>query len=237
MEAADRLYAAGVRPDDVVVLAGEHDARLITLFVASLYVGATPTIGPYPTTFSRPLLYQQRLIDVVRTSQARAILALPAVTPFLAEQLEGSNCIVLDLIALSEVTSPANALRPLFGKSLSSDPAYVQFSSGATGTPKGAIVSHATALRHLQMLTTVLSLNGNDVLVGWAPFYHDLGLVVYLLLPLVSGLPVVTMSPGYWVRHPQVLPRTLHDYRGTCPTLALPTSHAMSGSATWWILT
>jgi len=212
---AARLIGAGIHPGEVIVLAVEHDAHLIAGFLASLYVGAIPTIAPYPTAFNQPALYQKRLISVVKHSRARAIIVLPDIRDGLADYLADSPCAVLDLSALTASINASEMVDDPVFTPTPSTPAYIQFSSGTTGSPKGAVVTHGAALQHLHMLASALDLTDKDVLVGWAPFYHDLGLVIYLLLPLASGIPAVTMSPNYWVRRPQVLLRTLHEQRGT----------------------
>ena len=210
---AGRLVEAGIVPGDVVLVVAEHDARLVTLFLGALYAGATPSIAPYPSAFSQAERYQQRLLDMAHVSQARAVLALSDVLASLVSPLAEFGCIVLDGPVFTAAATGQAAAAPF--TPLPTAPAYVQFSSGTTGSPKGAVVSQTAALRHLRTLVAGLELTADDVLVGWAPFYHDLGLVIYLLLPLVSGILAVTMAPDYWVRRPQVLLRALHDYRGT----------------------
>lgn len=210
---AGRLVEAGIAPGNVVLIAGEHDARLVTLALGSLYAGALPAIAPYPSAFNQATRYDQRLLDVAQASQARALLALPDVKARLVAPLAALGCAVLDGSTLAAAMPGQASLAP-FDPSPDM-PAYVQFSSGTTGTPKGAVVNHAAALQHLRALVTALQLSEGDVLCGWAPFFHDLGLVFYLLLPLASGIPAVTMAPDYWVRRPQSLLRALHDYRGT----------------------
>ena len=247
---AGQLQAAGIRPGDVVVLAAEHNATLVNLFVAILYAGATPTIAAYPTAFNQATLYQQRLLHLVQSSQARAILvgttkALPEVWAELSAPLQVANCAVLHVEALTAAplpplgqtpgSAPTGTHHPSPATGQAGGPgqapvpvpppgasrlsslaaAFIQFSSGTTGAPRGAIVSHAAALHHVQMLLIGLNMGPGEVLVGWAPFYHDLGLVGYLLLPLVSGVPAITLAPDYWVRRPQALLRAIHDYRGT----------------------
>lgn len=212
---AGQLQQAGVAPGAVVMLAGQHDADLIAAFLGTLYAGAVPTITPYPTTFTQTALYDRRLLDIASAGQARAAFLLPDGRARLAAPLSEVGCVTLELTGfVPSVSSEASSALPLH-TGLPSAPAYVQFSSGTTGVPKGAVVSHAAALRHLSMLVEALGLTAQDVLVGWAPFYHDLGLVFYLLLPLVSGIPAVTLSPDLWVRYPYRLLQALHEYRGT----------------------
>lgn len=177
-------------------------SRLIVGFLATLYAGATPTLAPYPTAFNQPAHYEQRLLAVVNASQHTPCWRSP-IPPTLRNSLAAAACIVLE--PAMRTAAPAAAQRDLPSyPPVPSTPAYVQFSSGTTGAPKGAVVTHATALRHLRMLIDGLELTACDVLVGWAPYYHDLGLVVYLMLPLVSGIPAVTMAPDYWVRRRRI---------------------------------
>ncbi len=212
---ACRMASAGIGPGDVVVLAGEHEPWLIAALVATLYVGATPTIAPYSSAFKQTVRHQKRLRDIVKVSHAKAIIALPDLNTAMTEQVAELPCTVFDIKTLLTPDTPNQySSRSIFTPEATA-PAYVQFSSGTTGLPKGAVVTHANALRHLQMLVGLFKLSEKDVFVGWAPFYHDLGLVVYLLLPLVTGVPVVTIPPDYWVRRPLVLLRAIHDYCGT----------------------
>lgn len=213
--AAIRFVDAGILPGDVVVLATGHDLELIVAYLGLLYAGAIPTIAPYASAFSQKDRYKQRIIEIARSCQARSVVTLPN-TQVTSDQItDNSDCIILNICTITASPSlqqmqglPIHVPKP-------EDPAYIQFSSGTTGTPKGAVVYQKAAVEHLALLTNLLELRENDVLVGWAPYYHDLGLVLYLLLPMVSGVPVVTMAPQYWVRRPHVLLKAVQEYRGT----------------------
>ncbi|NLE46350.1 MAG: AMP-binding protein [Chloroflexi bacterium] len=212
---ATRLAVAGIGPEDVVVLAGEHNPSLIALLLAAMYTGATPIVAPYPSVFKQASSYYQRVLTIVETCQAHAIVALSDTLDHFAQHLGDSRCIVLEYATLAGMPTPDSPPKRPLSISTPSSPAYVQLTSGTTGTPKGAVVSQAAVLHHLRNLVAVLRLSKSDVLVGWTPFYHDLGLVLNLLLPLASGVPVVTISPDYWVRQPRTLLQAIHDYRGT----------------------
>ena len=213
------LQGAGINSGDIIVIAGEHDRRLVTAFVAALYAGAVPTIAPYPSTFSRPALFDQRVLATVEASRARAVWGLPPEMERLKEPLAARACRVLDLWAEASNPQPGWAEGWSLPNTDPATPVYVQFSSGTTGTPKGALVTQAALARHLQILTAGLQLTAKDVLVGWAPFYHDLGLVVYLLLPLICAIPAVTIAPDHWVRRPQLLLKVLEEFDGTVCTM------------------
>jgi fatty-acyl-CoA synthase len=58
-----------------------------------------------------------------------------------------------------------------------------------------------------------LSFSEEDVIVSWLPLYHDMGLIAGFLLPVLTGVPLVLMSPFDWVRAPQRLLQAVSAYR------------------------
>jgi fatty-acyl-CoA synthase len=116
----------------------------------------------------------------------------------------------------SDSPSPRQWERGLGGKGTSpEDIAFLQHSSGTTGLQKGVALSHRAALNQLASYADAIALREDDVIVSWLPLYHDMGLIAGFLMPLVQGIPLVLMSPFDWVKHPAMLFRAIHDYRGT----------------------
>jgi acyl-CoA synthetase (AMP-forming)/AMP-acid ligase II len=68
------------------------------------------------------------------------------------------------------------------------DLAFLQYTSGSTGTPKGVMVSHGNILSNELSIKKVFNMSSEDILVGWLPFYHDMGLIGNILQPLFTGL-------------------------------------------------
>ncbi|MBK8048529.1 MAG: AMP-binding protein [Anaerolineales bacterium] len=221
---AEWLLGTGIRPGDRVVITGEHDLHLVAAFVSALYAGTVPAFSPYPSAFRTPDRYLRRLCDMT-AGKAQAVLATSEPVAQLLASVPVLSCPVL---VYDDTRIPADSPGMPPYAAASTGPAYLQYSSGTTGAPKAAMVSHRALLQHLKMLAGALALKKADVLVGWAPYYHDLGLVVYLLLPLVMGASVVTLPPGDWVRRPQHLLRVLHEYRGAiCMMPAFGFTHMM----------
>jgi acyl-[acyl-carrier-protein]-phospholipid O-acyltransferase/long-chain-fatty-acid--[acyl-carrier-protein] ligase len=67
-------------------------------------------------------------------------------------------------------------------------PATVMFSSGSTGEPKGAVLSHKAIIANLEAVAQVLWIDRNDVIAGVLPFFHSFGFTGTLCLPLVAGI-------------------------------------------------
>jgi len=95
------------------------------------------------------------------------------------------------------------------------DIVLLQHSSGTTGLQKGVALSHQAIFNQLNSYGKSLSLVDHDVIVSWLPLYHDMGLIAGFLMPILSGIPLVMMSPFDWVRAPYKLLQSISRYHGT----------------------
>lgn len=75
------------------------------------------------------------------------------------------------------------------------DVAFLQFTSGSTGDPKGVIVKHGNMVHNLSTMQNHCRIKPGVTLVSWMPQYHDFGLIVMMLLPTMYGGHAVCMSP------------------------------------------
>jgi len=105
-------------------------------------------------------------------------------------------------------------------RTLSSDPAFVQFSSGTTGVKKAVCIGSEAAIWQLDAYARALrfgAVHGNDadVVVSWLPLYHDMGFVTALHMPLAFGVHSVMLSPTEWVADPASYLRAVSDHAGT----------------------
>ncbi|KAF7326086.1 4-coumarate--CoA ligase-like 7 [Mycena kentingensis (nom. inval.)] len=82
-----------------------------------------------------------------------------------------------------------------FDGDLSDETAYLCYSSGTTGKPKGVETTHYNAISLLTIVrTTFVPVQPTDVMIAILPFYHVYALMQVLQLPLIDGLPVVIQS-------------------------------------------
>jgi long chain fatty acid CoA FadD26 len=86
-------------------------------------------------------------------------------------------------------------------------PAYLQYTSGSTRTPAGVIVSHENVTSNIEQ-AVVDYFDGFDKLpddttvVSWLPFFHDMGLIMGVCAPVVTGCSAVLMSPLAFLSKP-----------------------------------
>ncbi|MEM9385005.1 MAG: SDR family NAD(P)-dependent oxidoreductase [Pseudomonadota bacterium] len=82
------------------------------------------------------------------------------------------------------------------------DLAFLQFTSGSTGNPKGVQISHANLLANARALAERFGDTEETISVNWLPPYHDMGLIGGILQPIYLGAQTVIMSPNAFVQRP-----------------------------------
>ena len=95
------------------------------------------------------------------------------------------------------------------------DIAFLQYTSGSTGQPKGVVLTHRNVLASLRAMAQALAATPRDVFVSWLPLYHDMGLIGGWLGSLVYGFPLILMSPLTFLARPARWLRAIHRHGGT----------------------
>lgn len=205
---AARIQQVTEPGDRVVVL---HSSRRLfaTSFLACLYAGviAVPTAPPGGRGH-----HDERVAGIVKDSAASCVLSAAAeaaeVSQLLARTGYG-NVICL----LADVHTDCAELRdPQAGPE---DVAFLQYTSGSTRDPRGAIVTHRNLLANLGAISGAFGTPPGARMGGWLPFHHDMGLVGQLLYPLYLGGTAVLMSPIAFLKKPARWLEMISDYRLT----------------------
>lgn len=80
--------------------------------------------------------------------------------------------------------------------------AFLQYTSGSTGVPRGVMLSHENLLYNLALIYDGFGHSPECEGVIWLPIYHDMGLIGGVLQPLYGGMPVTLMSPIDFLQRP-----------------------------------
>lgn len=190
-----RHCAAG----DRVALLLPQDGGYVQVFWACLYAGLVP-VPLYPA--ANPAV-RARLAGILADSGA-----VIAVCNEADAGADGPRQIGLDALLADAEPAAMAALAP-------DTLAYLQYSSGSTGAPKGVMISHANIIANLEMIAAAAGVGGDDVFVNWLPLHHDLGLVNTVLLPAAVGALSVIGTPLSFMRNPLSWLTRMARYGGT----------------------
>ncbi|WP_310552202.1 AMP-binding protein, partial [Paenibacillus glufosinatiresistens] len=215
LDRASRSVAALVQkiasPGDRVLLLYPPGLDFIAAFFGCLYAGVV-AVPAYPPKQNRHLL---RLQAIVADADACAVLTtgdiLGRVSRGLDEhpRLAGLAWRATDRGGLPQ----EDAFRPvpLTGDTL----AFLQYTSGSTGQPKGVMVSHYNLLCNCDMICSQWNLSENDRIVSWLPAFHDMGLIGMILTAFYLGTSIVLMAPVSFIQRPILWLEAISRYRGT----------------------
>ncbi|MDX1694202.1 MAG: fatty acyl-AMP ligase, partial [Ketobacteraceae bacterium] len=93
------------------------------------------------------------------------------------------------------------------------DLAFLQYTSGSTGNPKGVMVSHYNLLENSRLLYAAMANHSGSSIVSWLPLYHDMGLIVGVLQAVYGGFCSTLMSPTAFVQKPVRWLKAISDYK------------------------
>lgn len=185
---ARALTAAGVREGDRVGVLQPNGPDFIGAWFGASMLGAAAVPIPWPVVEGAPERTREDCAPVL----TRARLAALATTPAMA------TC----EWPVPLVTGPADTpFTPGLSPNLGT-PAFIQFTSGSTGAPRGAVLTHGAALSSATAMGQALGLGPTNVGVSWIPFFHDMGLVGVVLCSLVTGFTVHVLRPAEFLLRP-----------------------------------
>ncbi len=203
---AKRLLKLNLKRGDHIALIADTHPDFIVLFFACQYVGLVPFAMPIPLNLGSHAVYVQQLKGLLDSGRAKVAIAHKEFISFLEEAAADNER--LEWIGTpDQLASIAPSERPM-QPSRPEEPAYLQFTSGSTRMPQGVIITGKAVMSNLQGITrTGLKVHNGDRCASWLPFYHDMGLVGFVLGPIASQLSVdylrtrdFAIRPLQWLR-------------------------------------
>jgi acyl-CoA synthetase (AMP-forming)/AMP-acid ligase II/AcrR family transcriptional regulator/acyl carrier protein len=199
---------------DRVLLLYPPGLDFVTAFYACTYAGvvAVPAYPPDPTRLDRTLPRLQAILSdcgaqtVLTTSviQSMAGFLFPGGSP-----LSGLTWLASDQL---EKGTPDGWVAPAID---AESVAFLQYTSGSTGAPKGVVITHRNVLVNQEMMRLVSGGSDQTVVLSWVPFYHDLGLIGGVVHPVYVGGRSVLMSPLDFLQKPVRWLRAVTRHRAT----------------------
>ncbi|MCX5041644.1 fatty acyl-AMP ligase [Aldersonia sp. NBC_00410] len=206
---AGGLAAQGVdHGDSVAILAGE--AADIAPVIQSVWLrGASFTMLHQPTPRADLAAWAAATVELLSMIDARVVVVGSPFTGI--ESLLRSRGFVTTTVEQLRAHTESSGIV----ESDETDTAILQLTSGTTGVPKAVVITHAN-LHHNEVAMLASSAGGpSDTTVSWLPLFHDMGMIGFLVQPMLHGAEAVCVSPTAFLRSPLVWPELITRYRGT----------------------
>ncbi len=140
--------------------------------------------------------------------------ALPTVREFVDQQpMAGpKHLIAVDDLDRLEELDGARASRWTPPDLADHDVAYLQYTSGSTGVPAGAMITYANFAANAAQAARAYRLGADTHVVSWLPLFHDMGLLLAVGVPVLLGVRAVFMAPFAFLQRPVRWLRLLSEY-------------------------
>jgi acyl-CoA synthetase (AMP-forming)/AMP-acid ligase II len=160
-----------------------------------------------------PQAYRLRIRSVVSDAHPNAIViddmrALDALDTVLLDRLQVIDALQLDRTSMDNSADLSWRRRP-------QEIAFLQYTSGSTGDPKGVVVLHRNLTANLRSMIEGLRIGPTDRIYSWLPLFHDMGLVAGLLMGIYAGIPAYVASPRHFVARPDSWLRGISRFQAT----------------------
>src|SRR5262245_30333608 len=207
---AARLHQLGSAGERALLLA-PPGLEYVQSFLGCLLAGVIP-VPLYPPRLNRSLARIRAVardaapapVLVTEDLGARADRILPE-----APELAAPNWLVVDRIP--QAASEAWREPVIDPESL----AFLQYTSGSTGAPRGVMVRHENLVHNARALAHRFEHDENSRIVSWLPLHHDMGLIGNVVQSLYAGIPCVLMSPMHFLEKPRRWLDAISRHRAT----------------------
>lgn len=197
-------------PNDRAILFYPQGLDYVIAFYACLYAGiiAIPT---YPPHHRRP---DKRIHSIVKDAQPTLVLTTTAAMKHKHEYIKNTPELARSVwIDSTETKDIADSWK--MPDITTNQIAFLQYTSGSTGQPKGVQVSHGNIMHNSEYIRVESQTSEQDVSVTWLPSFHDMGLIDGIIQPLYSGFPGIIMPPVSFLQKPVLWLQNISHYKAT----------------------
>ncbi len=206
------LVERGLEPGSYVALMLPTGLDYLCAFLAVQMVQAVP-VPIYPPARPNQIEdHMRRHAAILDNASAKMLITF---SPILAvSRLLGAQVAGLRTVDIAELIAAQGRFEGSPNPSPEST-AFLQYTSGSTGNPKGVVLSHGDVIASLVAMGQAIEITPDDAAVSWLPLYHDMGLIGMWMGSLYYGFPLALMSPLDFLANPERWLLAIDRHRAT----------------------
>jgi len=212
LKIASSLQVLGLKPSEAVAIMLPTSTEYFYSFYGILMAGGIPVPIYPPARPSQLEEHMQRHTRILENCGATILITIPE-AKIVAKLLKSYVQQINDIITPKQLLDSKKATT--LPQVKADDTAFIQYTSGSTGDPKGVVLSHANLLANIRAMGEAVNASSKDVFVSWLPLYHDMGLIGSWLGSLYYASVFVVMSPLDFLSRPERWLWAIHTYKGT----------------------
>ncbi|WP_342426071.1 amino acid adenylation domain-containing protein [Paenibacillus sp. FSL L8-0502] len=210
------LQEKGIQPGDELIMQIDDNHTFVNVFWGCLLGG----IVPVPVSIGNNDEHKMKLFKIWNTLSHPYMIADDKVL----EQLEKYSH-QHELLDSFEPVKKATFSSHIFDFSNQSkgvahipkpeDLAFIQFSSGSTGDPKGVMLTHENLVYNIRDVANQTGMSSKDAYLGWMPLTHDLGLIAFHLTCVIANAKQLIMPTALFIRRPSLWLKKVSEHKVT----------------------
>lgn len=216
LEIAYMLRKKGLRPGDRAVIFSMQDYGTTYAILGCMMAGVTFTVIPPPLDEGKVA----RFISVLKSCQPKALISNYAMEQESGVSITGrlireafTSVIRLKRIYTDRLTPYKR--KDVIVEATENRLVYLQYTSGSTSAPRGVRVTWKALMKNLEQCQACYDFN-NGTLGTWVPFFHNLGLVVTICMPIcTTNACAYFLSTLQFLENPKLWVKMLHDFNLT----------------------
>lgn len=212
------FLSLGLKKGDRLAMVVPDGEDFVLSFFGAIRAGLVPVPMYPPLALGKLDAYVETARRILITADAKVLLTNKKIAPIVWSLVSK----VPSLEQVDTVEKVREKAAALSGEGLDvsvgpDDTCFLQFTSGSTSDPKGVVVTHANLVANSKaiMVDGLASNPEIDRGVSWLPLYHDMGLIGFVIAPLMTTVPVVFIPTLTFVKRPNVWMDTVSKYRGS----------------------
>jgi iturin family lipopeptide synthetase A len=194
------LQLMGIKSGQELLFLVEDNEKFIKIFWACIIGGIIPVPVPIGNTDED----KEKIINIWKKLKNPSLITDSKTLSILQEHFTKRSDIISDI---ENKTIFLEKIEEKQGMAIVDDisrdnAAYIQFSSGSTGNPKGVVLTHENLLVNINAIINSANVNATDSWLSWVPLTHNMGLIAFHMVPIVANINQYVMPNVLFIKQP-----------------------------------